>query len=82
MADCFAVALTSTVWATLEGVFVTIQSATLFYNGTVADFDRTFAKFLTIPDATMILGPLSYNDITHILPAGNDRIYSVSHFVS
>ena len=49
------------------GAFSTFGYATPFYNGTLAEFNKTFADFLAIPATTTSLGPLSYNDITKIL---------------
>jgi hypothetical protein len=52
----------------VAGVISTLAYATPFYNGTWAEFNRTFAEFLAIPSTNTTLGPLSYNDITKILP--------------
>jgi hypothetical protein len=35
----------------------------LFYNGTAAAFNKTFAEFLSIPSTSSPVGPLSYLDI-------------------
>ena len=56
----------------------TLSLITMFYNGTEAEFNTAFAEFLTIPAITKTLGPLSYNDITKVLPAGNERTNAVS----
>ena len=55
-------------YANLTGVFSTWSSITPFYNGTEAEFNKTFAEFLSIPATTTSLEPLSYNDITKVLP--------------
>jgi len=57
------------VYANLTGVFSTSPYVTPFYNGTEAEFTKTFAEFLAIPATTTSLGPLSYNDITKVLPS-------------
>jgi hypothetical protein len=64
---CFAVILIL-FYANLTGVFSTWSSITPFYNGTEAEFNKTFSEFLAIPSTTTSLKPLSYNDITKVLP--------------
>ncbi len=65
----FAVILMGFFYANLTGVFSTLPYITPFYNGTEAEFNKTFAEFLAIPATTTSLGPLSYNDITKVLPS-------------
>lgn len=57
---------------------VVIGEQLMFYNGTEAQFNTVFAEFLTIPSLSTSLGPLSYIDMTNILPPGNERTNAVS----
>ncbi|KIM77618.1 hypothetical protein PILCRDRAFT_615179 [Piloderma croceum F 1598] len=66
--DSKAVILMGFSYENVAGAISTLAYATPFYNGTWAEFNRTFAEFLAIPAITTTLGPLSYNDITKILP--------------
>ena len=67
-----AVILTLFSYENLGGVFSLLPYATLFYNGTEAEFNNTFVEFLAIPASTTSLGPLSYNDITKVLPPDSE----------
>ncbi|KAF7966288.1 hypothetical protein HWV62_39233 [Athelia sp. TMB] len=71
--DSKAVILVAISQLNALGVPTTLTMANLFYNGTEAEFNTTFAEYLTIPALTTTIGPLSYNDITKVLPAGNER---------
>jgi hypothetical protein len=64
----FAVILMGFSYVNLTGVFSTLPFITPFYNGTEAKFNKTFVEFLAIPATTISIGPLSYNDITKVLP--------------
>jgi len=59
--------LTSVAYSNFSGTFTTASSATLFYNGTEAQFKKVFADFLAIPAVATNLGPLSYNQVTKVL---------------
>ncbi|TCD60829.1 hypothetical protein EIP91_009432 [Steccherinum ochraceum] len=50
-----------------------VGNAYMFYNGTIAQFNRTFAEFLSIPQSTSSLGPMSYIDIDNILASSTDE---------
>jgi hypothetical protein len=65
----FAVILVGFSYANFTGVFATLPFITPFYNGTEAEFNKTFVEFLAIFAITTSLGPLSYNDITKVLPS-------------
>jgi hypothetical protein len=54
-------------YSNFTGTFTTYSSATLFYNGTEAQFKQIFADFLAIPAVATNLGPLSYNQVTKVL---------------
>lgn len=62
----------------VAGIIVPLYAATLFYNGTEAEFNTAFAGFLTDPTSIKTLGPLSYSDITKVLPPGSERTNGVS----
>ena len=70
---CFEVLLAGFSYENVAGVISVSSYATPFYNGTEAEFNATFAQFLAIPTATTSLGPLSYHDITKVLPADSDK---------
>ena len=53
------------------------SDAFLFYNGTEAEFNHAFADFLAIQSNGTTLGPLSYNDVTKVLPSGSERTNGV-----
>ncbi|KAF9509516.1 hypothetical protein BS47DRAFT_1349197 [Hydnum rufescens UP504] len=50
----------------VSGTFTAAAVATLFYNGTEAQFKQVFADFLAIPAVATNLGPLSFNDVTKV----------------
>ena len=64
----------------VAGTVAPICAAILFYNGTEAEFNTAFAGFLLDPTSIKALGPLSYNDITKVLPPGSARTNGVSIF--
>lgn len=64
----------------VAGTVAPICAAILFYNGTEAEFNTAFAGFLLDPTSVKALGPLSYNDITKVLPPGSARTNGVSIF--
>lgn len=66
----------------VAGAIVPYYAATLFYNGTEAEFNTAFAGFMSDPTSVKTLGPLSYNDITKVLPPGSERTNGVSAVVT
>ncbi|KAF9506684.1 hypothetical protein BS47DRAFT_1399293 [Hydnum rufescens UP504] len=65
--DPNTVILTTVAYLNVSGTFTTAAAATLFYNGTEAQFKQVFADFLAIPAVATNLGPLSYNEVTKVL---------------
>ncbi|KAJ3849311.1 FAD-binding domain-containing protein [Lentinula lateritia] len=65
-------------WST-TGVEPVIQLE-MFYNGTVASFNESFAEFLAIPYTSSTAGPLSYLDLVNEVnfPYGEGNLFSGS----
>jgi len=49
--------LTSIAYSSFSGTFMTVSFATLFYNGTEAQFNKVFRDFSAIPAVATNLGP-------------------------
>ncbi|KAF9506679.1 hypothetical protein BS47DRAFT_1367192 [Hydnum rufescens UP504] len=65
--DPNAVIVATVAYSNISGTFTRTSFATLFYNGTEAQFKQVFADFLAIPAVATNLGPLSYNEVTKVL---------------
>ncbi|KII84753.1 hypothetical protein PLICRDRAFT_57276 [Plicaturopsis crispa FD-325 SS-3] len=73
VADPKAVLLVSIVVVVTTGIAAPpLAIVNLFYNGTSLP-PSTFSEFLSIPSINSTLSPLSYYDITNVLPAGGQR---------
>lgn len=79
-AENFTVLLTAISSLIVAGIPTVIPLTTLFYNGTKDEFEAVFNDFLALSATTTILGPLSYNDITKVLPPGSERTNGVSRY--
>ena len=73
MPPLLPVALIAISQLNMGGSISTLSGTTLFYNGSEAAFNATFSEFLRIPTNSVTLGSMSYNDITKVLPPGNER---------
>jgi len=77
--DSNAIALITISQLNMGGSISTVSGTTLFYNGSEAAFNATFSEFLRIPTDSVTLGSMSYNDITKVLPSGNERTNGQSY---
>lgn len=51
-----------------DSTIIPIIGAVMLYNGSSAAFNETFSEFLSIPTIAGSLGPLSYLDISQVIP--------------
>ncbi|KZP22163.1 hypothetical protein FIBSPDRAFT_859722, partial [Athelia psychrophila] len=68
-----SVASTIVTQLNAAGVPLVLGSTLLFYKGTQAQFNTVCAEFLAIPALVTSLSPLSYSDMSNILPPGDAR---------
>jgi len=73
----FIVALTNINYLNFKGSFSTYSPSYFFYNGTEAEFNKTFDKFLTVPGNLTSFGSVSVYDMTQVLSQGQDNTNAV-----